>query len=137
MPISRISHTPLLLTEAPNRASSALAVTYSALTLPPTLICSVRTIYRPLPLSAVNITPLMFQCAAQSPDRQRRQARRASRPAAAVSMLCVSCSAVQQPFSLSLTLKMFVYYRGDTFKAGWGTSQVSLVIIKSAKKHSE
>ena len=85
-------------------------------------------------MSAVNITPLMFQCAAQSPDRQRRQARRASRPAAAVSMLCVSCSAVQQLFSLSLILKMFVYFRGDTFKAGWGTSQVSLVIIKSAKK---
>lgn len=55
-------------------------------------------------MSAVNITPLMFQCAAQSP----RQARRASRSAAAVSMLCVSCSAVQQPFSLSLILKMFV-----------------------------
>ena len=42
--------------------------------------------------------------------------------------------AAQQLFSLSLILKMFVYFRGDTFKAGWGTSQVSLVIIKSAKK---
>merc|ERR1719438_716669 len=32
---------------------------------------------------------------------------------------------------------MFVYYRGGTFKAGWGTSQVSLVIIKSAKKNTQ
>ena len=62
-----------------------------------------------------------------------RQARIAGR----LQLLTSNEVAEQYSSSLSLLLKLFVYFRRDTLKGGWGTSQTLLMIIKSAKNNTQ